>query len=114
LFFAAVAGDVDVLDALVDDLRAAARQVVDDAADRLLVAGDRPRRDDDGVVFVDLHETVIVDRHARQRRRRLALRARAEDEHVLRRITGHVGIANLYTRRDAQVAEPLRDLGVVD
>ena len=38
LFLAAVARDVDVLDALVDDVGAAPREVVHHAADRLLVA----------------------------------------------------------------------------
>ena len=48
-----------------------------------------------------------------QRRLRLALRAGRDAEHVLRRVVRHVRVANLHAGRDAQVAEPLRDLGVL-
>jgi hypothetical protein len=41
LLLAAVPGDVHVLDPLVDHLGAASREVVDDAADRFLVARNR-------------------------------------------------------------------------
>ena len=110
--FAAVARDVDVLDAFVDHVGAAAGEVVDDPADRLLVAGNRSRRQHDGVVRPDLDVAVIVDRDARQRRHRLALRAGREAEDVLRRVVVDLRVANLHAGRDPQVAEPLRDLGV--
>jgi len=56
---------------------------------------------------------VVVDRDARERRHRLALRSGAEAENVLRRIARHVGVANLHAGRNPQVAEALRDLGVL-
>ncbi len=61
LFLAAVSRDVDLLDAFVDDFGAAAAQVIDDAADGLLVAGNRARREDDRVVRLQLHVAVVVD-----------------------------------------------------
>ena len=86
LLFAAVPRDVDVLDPLVDDVGAAARDVVDHAADRFLVPGNRPRREHDRVVGAELHVAVIVDRDPRQRRHRLALRSGRQAEDVLGRI----------------------------
>ena len=103
---------MDVLDALVDHVGAAPREVVDHAADRLLVAGNRARREHDRVVGADLDVAVIVDRDARQRRHRLALRAGRQAQHVLRRVGADVGVANLHAGRNPQVAEPLGDLGV--
>ena len=90
LFLAAVAGHVHVLDAFVDDVGAAAREVVHHAADRLLVAGNRARREHDRVVRAELHVAVVVDRDARQRRHRLALRSGGQAQHVLRRVAADV------------------------
>src|SRR5882672_65103 len=112
LLLAPVAGDVDVLDALVDHVGAAPRQMVDDAADRLLVAWNRPRRQHDRVVGADLHVAVIVDRDARQRRHRFALRAGGQAQHVPGGVAADLRIANLYAGGNAQVAQPLGDLGV--
>ena len=83
LFLAAVAGDVDVFDPFVNYVGAASRQVIDDAADRLLVAGNRSRGEHHGVVRPHLHMAVIVNRNARQRRHRLALRAGRQAQHIL-------------------------------
>ena len=112
LFLAAVPGHVHVLDALVDHLGAAAGQVVDHAADRPLVAGNRSRGQHHRVVGADLHVPVVVDRDARQGRHRLALRAGREAEDVLCRIVADFRVADLDAGRNPQVAEPLRDLGV--
>ncbi len=114
LFFAAVAGDVDVLDALVNHLGAAAREVVDHPADGLFVARNRARRQHDGVPGTELHAAVVVDGDSRERRGRLALRTGTEAEDVLGRIAGDVRVSNLYTGRNAQISEPLRDLRIPD
>ncbi len=90
LFFAAVSRHVHVLDPLVDHVGAAPREVVHHAADRLLVAGNRARREHDRVVGADLDVAVIVDRDARQRRHRLALRAGRQAQDVLRRVGADV------------------------
>ena len=114
LFLAAVARHVHVLDAFVDDFGAAPRDVIHDAADGLFVAGNGARREDDGVVGPELHEPVIVDRDPRQGRHRLALRSGRQAQDVLGRVAVDVGVADLHARRDAQIAEPLRNLGVLD
>ncbi len=46
---------------VVDDACVAALEVIDDAVDGLLVAGDNARAEKDGVAGVDLGELVIVD-----------------------------------------------------
>src|SRR5262245_57272497 len=58
LFRAAVPRDMDVLDALVDDVAPALRDVVHHPPDRLLVPRDLPRREHDHVVFADLRVAV--------------------------------------------------------
>ena len=65
LLLAAMPRDVDVLDPLVNDVGAATSQVVDDPSNRLLVPGDRPRRQHHCIVAADLHVTMIVDGDAR-------------------------------------------------
>ncbi len=111
LLLGAVAGHVHVLHAVGDDVRAAPGHVAHGARDRLLVAGNRPRREHDRVVGTQAHEAVVVDGDARQRRLRLALRAGRDAQHVLRRVVGHVAVADLHARRHPQEAEALRDLG---
>ena len=113
LFLAAVARDMDVLRPLVDDVRAAARNVVHDAADGLLVPRYRPRRKHHHVVPLEPHLPVIVDGDPRQRRLRLTLRPRAQADHVLRGEVPHFAVANLNPARDAQVPQPLRNLRVL-
>ena len=100
LLGAAVSGDVDVLHVGRDDVGAAAGDVAHRAGDRLLVAGNRARREHHGVVGTELDEAVIVDGDARERRLRFALRAGRDAEHVLRGVVRHVGVANLHARRE--------------
>ena len=57
---------------------------------------------------------VVVDGDPRQRRLRLALRPGADAHHVLGREVPDLAVANLHAGWDPQVAEPLRDLRVVD
>ena len=85
LFLAGVAGDVDVRLLVMHDLGAAAIEVVDHVRDRALVAGNRARGDDHDVALLDRDLLVLADGHARERRRRLALRAGGEDDQLARR-----------------------------
>ena len=72
-----MAGDVDEMGAIGDDLDALVDQAVDDGADRLLVAGNGARRKNHAVALVQGHLRMIVIGDARQRRARLALTAGA-------------------------------------
>ena len=77
LLRAAVAGDVDRrVHRAVDHVGAALRDVVDHPVDAFFVSGDDAGAQRDGIAGLDRKMLVIVDRHARQRRHRLALRAR--------------------------------------
>ena len=89
LFLRAVAGDVDeaVGAVVVDDAGVAALEVIDDAVDGLLVAGDDARAEDDGVAGVDLGELVVVDGGARERTHGLALGAGDQDAELVVRHT---------------------------
>ena len=69
---------------VVVDEGAAAEHVVEHAEDGLVVAGDDARGEDDGVVFVDGDEAVIVDGDARHRRHRLGLAAAGEHDDAAR------------------------------
>ena len=77
--------DVDALvDGAVDDLGAAAVEVVDRSGDRLLVAGDRPGTEDDGVLRDDLDVRVLTDGHPAEDRGRLALAAGGQEDELFR------------------------------
>jgi hypothetical protein len=105
---------VDVLDAFVNHVGAATGDVVDDASDGDFVSRNGPRRQHDGVIRTDLHVPVIVDRNPRQGRHRFALRAGRHAQHVLGGVAADVGIADLHAGGNAEIAEPLRDLGILD
>ena len=62
LFLAAMAADVDQagLAVVEDDVRLAAAEVVDDAVDALLVAGDDARAEQHGVAALDFGVLVVV------------------------------------------------------
>ncbi len=68
----------------------------------------------DDVARAEIHVLVIVDRDPGQRRQRLALRAGAQAQHVLRRVVAHVRVADLQPRRHLEVPQPGRDLRVLD
>ena len=60
--------------------------MVDSLRHQLLVAGNRRRRNDDRIAGNDCHFAVLTHSHARQRRHRLALTARRDDDNLIRRI----------------------------
>src|ERR1041384_4091971 len=62
-FLAGVAGNVDHAGGIiVINESAAAKHVVQHAKDGLFVSGNDAGREDDGIVFVDADEAMIVDR----------------------------------------------------
>ena len=69
----------------VDHLGAGLEQAVDGVHDADFVARHRPGRDHHRVARLQRDLRMIVERHARQRRERLALAARGEDEQLLGR-----------------------------
>ncbi len=116
-FLAGVAADVDEAGGaiVVDDVGIAAAEVVDDAEDAFLVAGDDARTEDDGVAGGDAGVLVVVDGGAGERGHGLALGAGDEDaELVGRGVLDLVGMDD-KARGWVNVAEVLGDLGgVVD
>lgn len=67
--------DVHERTVLVPHVGAYLGELVDDARDRLLVAGNGRGRDDDGIAALDFDGLVLPHRHARKGRQRLALAA---------------------------------------
>ncbi len=112
LLGARVAGHVHRGVLLVQHLGPVPRQPVDRVVDAQLVPGDRPGRDDHGVAPLDVNGRVVVVRDPRQRRERLALRARAEHELFVRRDIVEIGGPNELVVVDLDVAEVPRHVQV--
>ena len=116
LFLAAVAADVDqALGAVVvDHVGVAAVEVIDDAEDALLVAGNDARAEHDGVAGVDVGMLVGVDRGAAEGAHGLALRAADHDQQLLGRIVACIwpGL-NDEAGRNVEIAEVLRNFGAL-
>jgi hypothetical protein len=114
-FLAGMAGDVDgAAGIVVIDERAAAEHVVEHAEDGLVVAGDDARGEDDGVIFVDGDEAVVVDGDARHRGHRLGLAAAGEHDDTARIEAANVLRTDDHAVGNAQVAHRVRDFDVVD
>ena len=64
---AGVAGDVQALELVIDDLRALAVELIDDLADGFFVSGDGGRGDNYTVRRCDLNLTVARERHTVER-----------------------------------------------
>src|SRR5208283_1308320 len=94
---------------IIDDEGFAAEQVVHHAVDGFFVAGNDPRRQDDGVALFDLGVLVIVNRGPRQGRHRLALRAADHHAHFFRREVFHFAGMDQRALVDLDVAEILGD-----
>ena len=101
-----VARDVHRGVLLVQHLGPRLGELVDCVVHAQLVPGHRPRRDDHGVAAVDVHRRMVVVGDPHERRERLALRARAEDQHLAgrvflqldrpdQRVLGHVDVAEV-------------------
>ena len=96
-----------------DDVGAAPGDVAHRSGNRLLVAGNRARREDDGVVGSELDEAMIVDGDTGECGLRFSLRAGRDAQHVLGRVVLNVRVADLHAGRNAKVTKPLRDLRVL-
>ena len=108
-----MAGDVNGRNLVVQHLRTGSRELVDRVVDAQLVTGYGLRRDDDRVAALDVDRGMVVVRDSRQRRHRLALAARAEDEHLVRRVVvERVGLHECVVRH-VHVAERARDVEVL-
>src|SRR6476469_9434791 len=109
-FLAAVAADVyQAMGSVVeDDVCFAAAEVVDDAEDAFLVAGDDPGAQDDGVAGIDVGVLVVIDRGAAESAHRLPLRAADEDHELVGRIVAHLAGVDNQAGWDFDVAEILR------
>src|SRR5689334_18422681 len=83
LLAARMAGDVDEVGAVGDDLDALPYQTVYDCAYRLLVAGNGARGKDHAVAVVQRYLWMIVIRDARERGARFALASRAQRQHLV-------------------------------
>ena len=59
LLLTGMAGDVEHIRAVVNDLDALAEQLVDDTRDGVLIAGNGGSRDDDAVARLNLHLPVL-------------------------------------------------------
>ena len=95
------------------DLGAQLRQLVDRIVDAQLVAGHWPRADDHGVPAIDVDGRVVVVGDPDERRQRLALRARAEDQHLAGLVLVELDRADQGILRHVDVAEVARDVQVL-
>ena len=112
LFLAAVTRNMDEGAILIPHVAAKLGQAVDDLLDGLLVAGNRGRREDDGIALVDGERFVLAVGHTGQRRQRLALRAGAHDDNlVVRQVIDIEGIDDIGIV-DVEVAQLARHAGV--
>ena len=112
LFLAGVAADVDEAGGavVVDDVGIAAAEVVDDAEDAFLVAGNDAGAEDDGVAGVDAGVLVVVDGGAAESAHGLALGAADEDHDLFGGIVADLAGMNDERGGQIEVAEVLGDL----
>ena len=114
-FLAAVSADVDqAVGAVVeDDVGFAAVEVVDDAEDALLIAGNDARAEDDGVALIDVRVLVVVDGGAAEGAHRFALRAADENHELVGGIVVHLAGIDDEAGGNVEIAEVLRDFGAL-
>ena len=112
LFLAGVSADVHRRRraVVVNHMRIAAEEVIDDAIDRLLIAGNDARRKHHRVARLNARVLVIINRGARQRRHRLALRAADQHANFFRRQVADLRRMNQHPVGHVDVAQVLRDL----
>ena len=110
LLLAGVAGDVQTLGLVVDDLSALAVELVDDPGDGLFVAGDRGGGDQHAVEGGDLHLFVGGEGHAVEGGHILALGAGGHDDQTVRGDGPDLGDVHQRILRDGQIAQLARDL----
>src|ERR1700676_2581912 len=102
-FLAGVPGDVNSAGGIVVvDKGAAAKHVVEHAEDGFFVSGDDAGGEDDGIVFIDGDEAVIINGDAGERRHGFGLAAAGENEQALGGEAAHLLGANDHAVRDAE------------
>src|ERR1039457_7088940 len=94
---------------VADNVGAAAIEVVDDAEDVFLVAGDDAGTENDGVAFVDAGVLVVVDGSSRERTHWFTLRAADEEQKLLRRIVAQLPRIDDQAWGNVEVSEVLCD-----
>ena len=112
LFLRAVAGDVDesLVAVVVDDVGFAAAEVIDDAEDGFLVAGDDAGAEQDGVAWINVRVLVGIDGGAAEGGHGFALGAGDEYEELVGGDVAHLAGVDDEPGGDVEIAEVLRDL----
>ena len=105
LLLAGVTGDVHLGDLLVNDLRTAPVEVVDQIGDGLLVAGNETGRENHRVAPFQLDLLVVVHGDPRERRHRLPLGTGGDHADLLLRQPGELLQLEQQLVGDAQIAE---------
>ena len=105
LFLAGVARYVQIGAALVDDLRALGEELVNNAGDRRLVAGNGARGDDDAIARADVHLLMLGKRHAVERGHALALAAGGDYDGPVLRLALYLVELHQHAFRDVHVAK---------
>ena len=113
LLLAGVAGNMHIVHALINDLRAQQQQTVDDLGHALLVAGNGVGGDDDEVAGAHAHLTVAAGCHTGKGTQGFALAAGGNEHYLLRRILVQLIHADEGALRDVHIAQLLRHSGVV-
>ena len=113
LLLAGVAGDVHGRDLLVQHLGARARELVDRVVDAQLVPRNGLRRDHDRVAGLHRDGLVVSVGDPRERRHRLALAPRAQDEKLIGSELGRLVRIHDRVLREGDVPEVARDVEVL-
>src|SRR5579859_432920 len=114
LFLRGVAGDVNrAAGIVVIDERATAEHVIEHAENGFFIARNDARGKDDGVVFVDGNEAVVVHGDARKRGHGLSLAAAGENDDALRIERADVLRADDHAVGNVQYFQGVRDFDVV-
>lgn len=111
---ACVAGDMHVGNAVVNHVRAAAIQLIDDPGNHDFVARNRRRGNDHRVTLANLQFAVFAVGHAGQAAHRLALAARRQHHNFAVRIAVQIANVDEHVLWNFQFADLHRQLGHVD
>ena len=111
ILLAGMAGNMDGCRTVVNDLSALLVQLVDHVVDRLLVAWDSRRCDQDTIAGIDLHLLVAAVRHTVQRGHGLTLRASGYDDQLAARVALDLGNVDHDLAGILQITQLHRNLG---
>ena len=111
---ARVAGDMHVGNAVVNHVRAAAIQLIDDPGNHDFVARNRRRGNDHRVPLANLQFAVLAVGHAGQAAHRFALAARRQHHNFAVRIAVQIANVDEHVLWNFQFADLHRQLGHVD